>query len=251
MLLTGCVTVTIDPSRTRVVSAGNYSICYDKTLDGTSVDPVSWFDPVNPSLHAEAVQAGGRAAAWFIDIGGQACVLRHYRRGGLVARVLRDQYFWTGASRSRAFSEFSMMQSLWLAGLSVPQPLAAAVWRHGMIYRAALITASVAGAKPLAQVSDPEVWAQAGREIAKMHGAHIWHADLNVFNILVDQQLRVWLIDFDRAKQEQVSTGRRTENLTRLLRSVRKVCPEFEQSCWPVLIEAYALSEQATAKRGG
>ncbi len=244
--------MTIDLSRTRAVSAAQGVICYDKLLDIThdssteNFDSLAhWFDPVNPSLQAQPVQAGGRAAAWFIEIGAQACVLRHYRRGGLAARFLRDQYLWTGAARSRAFVEFSIMQSLWLSGFSVPQPLAAAVWRHGLSYRAALITVRVPGATPLAQVADPAVWAQAGREIAKMHHAQVWHADLNVFNVLVDQQLHVWLIDFDRAKAGNVSAGRRAENLARLLRSVRKVCPQFEQSCWPELTKAYALQEQA------
>ena len=252
MWLTGCATVTIDPFRTRIVSIGKCVIYYDKSLDVASLPPsATWFDPVNPSLQAKSVDAGGRAAAWFVEIGAQAGVLRHYRRGGLAARFLRDQYLWTGAARTRAFSEFSIMQSLWLAGLSVPQPLAAAVWRQGIIYRAALITARVPGAIPLAQVSDPELWAQAGRVIAKMHGAKIWHADLNVFNVLVDQELRVWLIDFDRAKAGHVSAVRRAENLARLLRSLRKVCPDLEHSCWPVLIKAYALQEQAMAEIGG
>ncbi len=241
--------MTINSSRTAVWQLDRSAIYYDKIL-GSCNDPVRWFDPLNPDLHAELVQAGGRAAAWFIHIGEQACVLRHYRRGGMAARFLRDQYLWTGAARSRAVAEFAMMQSMWLAGLPVPQPLAAGIWRKGLCYRAALITAKVPDAQPLAHVVDAEAWSQAGKAIAKMHQAEVWHADLNVFNVLIDPQLNAWLIDFDRARTGYLNPFRRSENLARLLRSVRKVCPELEQDYWPILTSAYALEEQTLLRIG-
>jgi len=256
-----------EPSRTRLVKSGDCVIEYDKTLD-TVIDrssdqtlspdltqaftglhdPVNWFDPLCPALHAQEVLIGGRAAAWFIRLGEHAGVLRHYRRGGWIARLIKDRYFWLGASRSRAFSEFSIMQSLWLNNLPVPQPLAAAVWRHGLTYRAALITARIEGAKPLAYTKDAGVWAEAGSVIARLHHAKTWHADLNVFNLLVDQHSRVWVIDFDRARTGHLSPLQRSDNLSRLLRSVRKVAPELEQEFWPVLTQAYALEEQELSK---
>ncbi len=245
--------MTINSSRTTVMNSGQSVIYYDKTLNvGRDPDlgPAGWFDPLNPDLQAELVQAGGRAAAWFIQIAEQACVLRHYRRGGMAARFFRDQYLWTGATLSRSIAEFSMMQSMWLAGLPVPQPLAAAVWRKGLVYRAALITAKVQDATPLAHVVDSAAWAQAGRAIAKMHQAEIWHADLNVFNVLMDPQGQAWLIDFDRARAGYLNAWQRAENLARLLRSVRKVCPELEQACWPSLTSAYALEEQDLLRIG-
>jgi 3-deoxy-D-manno-octulosonic acid kinase len=256
-----------EPSRTRLVESGDCIIEYDKILDAVIDrssdqilspdltqaftrlhDPVNWFDPLCPDLRAQEVLVGGRAAAWFVRLGEQAGVLRHFRRGGLIARLIKDRYFWLGASRSRAFAEFSIMQSLWLNNLPVPQPLAAAVWRHGLTYRAALITARIEGAKPLAHTKDARVWAEAGRVIARLHHAKTWHADLNVFNLLVDQQSRVWVIDFDRARIGHLSPLQRSDNLSRLLRSVRKVAPELEQEFWPELTQAYALEEQELLK---
>lgn len=261
-----------DASRTRMTKSGSCIIAYDTVLDtvmGTSADqsnqsapqnlsqapsglhnPADWFDPLNPELHAQPVSVGGRAGAWFISLGSHACVLRQYRRGGLVARLIKDQYFWLGTSRSRAFSEFSIMQSLWLQGLPVPQPLAAAVWRYGLSYRAALITARIEGSMPLAHSLDADVWAEAGRVIARLHQAKIWHADLNVFNLLVDPQSRVWVIDFDRARTGPLSPFQRAENLSRLLRSVRKVAPGLEHEFWSVLTQAYALEEQELLGNG-
>jgi len=139
---------------------------------------------------------------------------------------------------------------MWLEGLPVPQPLAAGIWRHAFSYRAALITAKVHDAKPLAHCLDRQAWVQAGKAIAVMHQAGICHADLNVFNVLIDAQHKAWLIDFDRARTGSHHLSKRSENLARLLRSVRKVCPELEQEYWPVLTHAYALKEQDLLQNG-
>ena len=229
---------------TSVLSTDRAVIYYDNSL-ALGDDPDGWFDPLNPELQSEIVQVGGRAAAWYIQLGERACVLRHYRRGGLAARFFFNQYLWTGVTRSRAVTEFLIMQSLYKAGLPVPQPLAAGVWRSGLSYRAALITARLQGVVPLAHVSVQQAWENAGRAIAKIHHAEIWHADLNVFNVLIDPESCAWLIDFDRARSGYLSPWQRSENLARLLRSVRKVCPEMEQDYWPILTDAYAVQEQA------
>ena len=248
------IKITTDLARTRRMQSAGCEIYFDTALEravsepeyaGLS-EPISWFDPFNPALHAQAVSSGGRAGAWFIRIAAQACVLRFYRRGGFAAKILRDQYLWLGTARTRALSEFSLMQSMSLAGLPVPMPLAAAIWRHGLIYRQALIPATVEGASPLALMPDTDVWIRAGRVIAQMHDAGVWHADLNVFNLLVDAQKQVWLIDFDRARAGLLLTQSQcNENLSRLLRSVRKVAPALERECWPALIQAYTLSRQS------
>ena len=152
---------------------------------------------------------------------------------------MRDRYVWQGLSRARSFAEFDLMRTLWLAGLPVPRPLAAAVWRGRFTYRAAILTARIAGATPLSQANRPEIWSNAGRVIAEMHRLGAWHADLNVFNILIDDQAQVWLIDFDRGHLGHLTDAQRADNLSRLLRSVRKVVPELESSCWASLNKAY------------
>jgi 3-deoxy-D-manno-octulosonic acid kinase len=72
-----------------------------------------------------------------------------------------------------------------------------------------------------------------------MHAFGVWHADLNVYNVMAGQDGRIWLIDFDRSRAGGVNEGLRAENLSRLLRSIRKVVPEQERSGWPVLSRAY------------
>ena len=199
----------------------------------------SWFDPNNLRLEASPVGVGGRSAAWFLRVRQLQAVLRHYRRGGWAATLLRTSYVWTGLTKTRSFAEFELLGQMYRAGLPVPQPIAARVHKRGLLYEAALLTVRIPDAQPLARIVDPQVWARAGREIARMHAFGVWHADLNVYNIMAGQGGSIWLIDFDRSRAGGVNEGLRAENLSRLLRSIRKVVPEQEHSGWPVLSRAY------------
>jgi 3-deoxy-D-manno-octulosonic acid kinase len=199
----------------------------------------SWFDPKNLRSEASPVGAGGRSAAWFLRVRQLYAVLRHYRRGGWAAKLLRTRYVWTGLTKTRSFAEFELLGKMHRAGLPVPQPIAAHVYQRGVLYEAALLTVRIPDAQPLARIVDAQVWAQAGREIARMHAFGVWHADLNVYNIMSGQNDSIWLIDFDRSRAGGVNEGLRAENLSRLLRSIRKVVPEQERSGWPALNRAY------------
>lgn len=198
-----------------------------------------YFDPESPALEARPVTAGGRAAAWFVQAGAFEAVLRHYRRGGLVAKFVQNRYLWTGFEKTRASLEFNLLSTLWRAGMPVPRPLGAAAWRRGLTYRAALLTQRIPTAKPLAQCLDLDIWRRAGATIAKMHRFGVWHADLNVFNILFDEHGKVWLIDFDRGRLCKLTSGQRAENLSRLLRSLTKLSLASHQSYWQALNDGY------------
>jgi 3-deoxy-D-manno-octulosonic acid kinase len=108
-----------------------------------------------------------------------------------------------------------------------------------LTYRAALLTLRIQSARPLALCEEPQVWFEAGRVVAQMHQFDVWHADLNVFNLLVDAQDKVWIIDLDRGCRKALTATQRAENLSRLLRSVRKVSPELEATCWHVFKQGY------------
>lgn len=210
----------------------------EQGLSGTTA--WDFFDPQTTALEARPVTVGGRAAAWFVRAGAFDAVLRHYRRGGLVAKFVQSRYFFTGFERTRASAEFDLLRTLWRFGLPVPRPLGAAVWRHGLTYRAALLTERIPHAKPLAQCSDLETWKRAGAVIADMHRYGVWHADLNVYNVLFDVQAKVWLIDFDRGRLVAFLTpGQRARNLSRLLRSLEKLSLTRHHSYWSALTEGY------------
>ena len=196
-------------------------------------DP-GWFDARRSD--AEPVGEGGRQAAWFVDgIHGPA-VLRHYRRGGLRARLGgRESYLWLGESRVRAYAEIRVLDHLRRAGLRVPEPLGAAYWRRGFFYRNAILIARIAGAQALASRLDRTDPAAVAQAIAAMHAAGVWHADLNAYNILFDADDHVWLIDFDRARLGVVSPGQAEKNRLRLRRSLVKVAGARGAQWWDAL----------------
>jgi len=193
----------------------------------------AWFDAHQPG--ASPVGEGGRQAAWFVDGPHGPAVLRHYRRGGLRARLGRESYLWLGAARVRSFAETRVLAHLRQAGLFVPEPLGAAYWRSGLAYRNAILVARIPGAQALASQLDQASPRAVAKAIAAMHAAGVWHADLNAFNILFDDEDRVWLIDFDRARIGPVSPAQRRSNLLRLRRSLVKVCGERGARWWEQL----------------
>lgn len=204
------------------------TLCVPQRLAATA-DP-RWFDPTRGG--ARAVGEGGRQAAWFVDGAHGPAVLRHYRRGGLRARFGRETYLWLGASRARPFAEARVLAHLQQAGLRVPEPLGAACWRTGAFYRAAILVARIPDVRTLAadlRGADPAAVAHA---IHEMHAAGVWHADLNAFNILLDAQDCVWLIDFDRARRGKVAQRQCRANLLRLRRSLIKVAGEPGDRWW-------------------
>ncbi|WP_427183473.1 3-deoxy-D-manno-octulosonic acid kinase [Bordetella bronchialis] len=198
------------------------AMCYDAARIAQPAPAL--FDPAFYGTAAQPVQQGGRQAAWFVDGEFGSGVLRHYRRGGLIARLSRQRYVWLGEARTRCFMEFQLLESLSAQGLPVPAPLAAAYWRVGpLAYEAAILVARLPDVRPLAGVLDQPVWDVAAEAIARMHQAGVWHADLNAYNILLDARGKAWIIDFDRGRQGGVSDAGKRRNIERLRRSLEKV----------------------------
>jgi 3-deoxy-D-manno-octulosonic acid kinase len=185
----------------------------------------SLLDPLTPGLQAQPVAVGGRGAAWFVHTDAGPAVLRHYRRGGLAARVSQERYLWVSAERSRGFHEFRLLRRLRELDLPVPAPLVAGYWRSGRTYRAALLVERIVGARSLGELLDsglPPAWAAIGGAIARFHRAGAFHADLNVDNVLMDPHGTIWLIDFDRGALRKPARRWQQGNLERLQRSLRK-----------------------------
>ncbi len=170
--------------------------------------------------------AGGRASVSIIDAGQERWVLRHYRRGGLIARLSRDRYFWLGAARTRSFAEWRLLAELRRRGLPVPAPIAARYVRGVLTYRADLITEHLPDCRTLADcITGAELsrerWSSVGQTIAAFHREGVHHADLNAHNILLGPA-SVYLLDFDRGRIEERGPWEE-DVLARLRRSLEKI----------------------------
>lgn len=201
------------------------AIWYDPQWLADPAVPV--FDPVYWHQQQRVLgQASGRGTTWFITSDAGEAALRHYRRGGLFGKLVRDCYWFSGWDNTRSQQEFALLQRLRAAGVNVPKPLAARAVKRGLCYRADLITAKIPAARDLADLLqqgplDAEEYRCIGAEIARLHRAQVNHTDLNIHNILLDTDGRVWLIDFDKC-HAQSGNGWQQSNLDRLRRSFRK-----------------------------
>lgn len=204
------------------------------------------FDPETLSLRAQPVTQGGRNAAWFVCLGESAAVLRHYKRGGLVAKMVKDSYFWLGAERTRSWAEFQVLSHLHNEGVAVPLPIAAYWYKRFWSYKAAILIARIPQALPIAHQLEKTSVKAVAFAVKQMHDAGVWHADLNVFNILKDAQGRIHLIDFDRARLlTVVDSKHRQNNLLRLRRSLIKVRGDRGQQWYEQFYDAYQQLLQA------
>jgi len=224
------------------------AILFDATL---GIEPTeAWFDPRYWSEQGKATKAdGGRGGVAWVETPAGACVLRHYRRGGLMAHLTADRYIWMGASRTRSFREFSMLAQLLDAQLPVPAPVAAFYRREACYYRADLITKAIPNSQTLAvclkkNTLDFNMAQQVGQTLARFHAFGAYHADLNAHNILLDAEGKVWLLDFDRGRIRRPAYRWQLDNLARLRRSLSKLGafadkPHFDAHFWHPLCAAY------------
>ncbi|WP_092845651.1 3-deoxy-D-manno-octulosonic acid kinase [Modicisalibacter xianhensis] len=223
--------------RLATLQTGKAFILYDAGIlcDAMAAPQITpaWFTPAFwQARDAVTGQAPGRGASLFISASAVVpsdaqWVLRTYLRGGFAARISETRYVWTGLERTRAFREMRLNAALHERGLPVPTPVAGCVWRHGLTYQAGLLTERLMGARSLADVlpeADEALLARVGETVRRFHEAGLDHVDLNVRNLLVTPDERVWLIDLDRCRLRAPGNWQEA-NLKRLQRSVERFVP--------------------------
>lgn len=228
------------------ISSGKAQILYDADCpvqaDAGFFEPDHW-----RARNALTGTATGRGTTFFVRDGDNEWVVRHYRRGGLIAKLISDRYLWSGIAATRAWREWHLLAGLYNDGFPVPQPIAARVIRAGLFYRADIVTRRL-DATPLSERlchgrMSSSGWNAVGMTLRRFHDAGVWHADLNAHNILLDGE-RVFLIDFDRGRRGKLSSHQAWGNLSRLRRSLdklnllhREFC--FDEEDWKALMRGY------------
>jgi len=194
-------------------------------------------------------QESGRGTTWFIKHHEHELVLRHYLRGGMMRHVSHDRYIFNGLKKTRSFAEFDILNALLKRNLPVPKPAAAQVIKHGLFYEADLLTHKIPDAQDLIQAlrqtQPKEFYKELGGVIAKFHELGVFHADMNIQNILQDSKGKFWLIDFDRAQILSPQAKWQQATLNRLKRSFEKERVRFDikwsEQNWAELMEGYKL----------
>lgn len=160
-------------------------------------------------------------------------VVRHYFRGGALARHLGDRYLAVGSPRpvqeARAAAEARRRK------IPTPSVVAGAVYPGGLFYRADLVSEEIPDAADLAVVlfeRDPPPVAPeaalvaAGTLVRSLEHAGVFHPDLNAKNIVLQpwrDGARAHLVDLDRCCPRVVGVAGPTHPMRRRLeRSLRK-----------------------------
>ncbi|MCK5875593.1 MAG: 3-deoxy-D-manno-octulosonic acid kinase [Alcanivoracaceae bacterium] len=213
------------------------------TLSSDLFEPSFW-----QARNAVTGTATGRGITWFVRDGERELVLRHYRRGGLFGRLVKDLYAGLNPGNSRAMRELMLLAEMRAQGLPVPEPIGARLRRVGPFYRADLLIGRITSATDLLAILQAGPlsagqWQQIGSMIGRFHAAGIDHTDLNIHNILLDRDGQSWLIDFDKCGR-RAPGGWQQANLARLLRSLEKekrLHPgmHWEPPHWTMLTDGY------------
>ncbi|MBL8958504.1 MAG: hypothetical protein JNJ98_01540 [Gemmatimonadetes bacterium] len=181
--------------------------------------------------HRERWEYRGRGPVYSAPLpGGPRVVVRHARRGGLLAPILRDLYL----PPTPAPAELLISAILTQVGVPTPPLLGFATYRAaGLLRRADVITVEVDGRDLAATLSDadPPTRRALALTVATLIGAltdaGAWHQDLNAKNILITQRadgsrLAV-VLDVDRVRFTPGGDPHvRDANLDRLRRSIEK-----------------------------
>lgn len=182
-------------------------------------------------LHAEAVsgtlRSSGRGNTMYVGNVPRQFVLRHFRRGGLIGKAIRDWYLWTGEESTRPFCEWRMLAKMADKGLRVPRPAAARYRRRGTFYTADIITVRIPGVVALseyiaARSRSAEFWESLGEAVHDFHANGVYHADMNAYNLQIDRDGDLWMLDFDRGRLMPAGPWQQ-RTLSRLHRSLEKV----------------------------
>ena len=233
----------------KILKTAKGAIIYDESvmrhIDESRFQPSGW-------AHAEpvggALRAGGRGNTMYVGNVPRQFVLRHFMRGGLVGKFVRDLYLWTSADRSRPFVEWRLLAKLADSGLRVPRPAAARYVRRGPFYSADIITVRIRDVVPLSallagQAPEPDFWQQLGASIHSFHASGVYHADMNAYNLQIDNKGELWMLDFDRGRLLAPGAWQQ-KTLNRLHRSLVKIKTldpglNFHDSDWDALLEGY------------
>lgn len=190
----------------------------------------------------------------------ETALIRAYRHGGFFRGVAPHWFFsWP----PRPFRELAITEELRRRGLRTVEVYAACLSRPvGPLYRGWLVTKHLRGSEDLWSALQSGLIQRVGLEIAlravaesirSMHREGVFHADLNLKNILLHVEEPVvtsYIIDYDKARLflGKLPAELAKSNLTRLRRSTQKLDPEqkyFSAAAWDALVRFYHEAQDA------
>ncbi|WP_406547158.1 3-deoxy-D-manno-octulosonic acid kinase [Succinimonas sp.] len=180
----------------------------------------------------------GRGRTYLVnDQEGRRIIIRHYYRGGMMAKLLKDKFLCFSATADRSVQEYDLLLRMRAMGLHVPTPVLARVTRSGLFVKNDIITKEITGARNIGKIlserrlADEEIL-KIGDSIGTLFRAGIYHSDLNINNLLLDGADNPWICDFDKCEMTSITPRRYNEMVARLKRSFDKESEERSGMMW-------------------
>lgn len=238
----------VKPCQEKVIIDNKQTCVYDGEL--LSHFETDYFEPSYWLNNNKVVgQATGRGITYFVDAPKNQWVLRHYYRGGLIGKLIDDSYFFTGLKHTRAAKEFALLKALEQLKLPAPKAIGYRIQRGLLSYRADILTQRIEQAEDLVGILakrpvNEDVWQAIGACIRQFHQHGVYHHDLNIHNILIDSDNKIWLIDFDQGDIRRPAQQWQQSNIDRLHRSFKKELGKnpqlhWQEQDWQFLLEGY------------
>jgi tRNA A-37 threonylcarbamoyl transferase component Bud32 len=172
-----------------------------------------------------------------IEGSNERMIIKHYYHGGFFRRITRDILL----GNLRPFKELALLEEASRKGVPVPEAIACRVDRvFGPLYKGEIVYKEIPNSANLLEYLESlnvrlirekifqkrEIIKSLAEAIKKMHTSGIYHRDLNIKNVLIQnigKEIRVYLVDFDCSKIKHTLTLRdRLNNLARFHRSCQK-----------------------------
>lgn len=146
---------------------------------------------------------GGRSTVLRINLAGIGpVVIKYYTRGGIVNYFVKSHYIrWRELCCQQEYNNLLRIRSL---GVRAPEPIAYA-YKGGPIYKAWLITREIPNQKLLSELQPEQIdvfdyiMKDLISQLTLLIENSIYHIDLHPGNVLVDQENKTYLVDFDKA----------------------------------------------------
>lgn len=187
----------------------------------------SFFDRDEILKDSKTVSCSGRGQTLLYSKDGRELVLRHYKRGGFFGKIVKDRFFIFESNAHRALDEFKLLDYMLSKGLPVPKPVIAREIRSTLSVTQDIVIERLNGYKDLSYVISKRELTEAeytniGKTIYLFFKENIFHTDLNIRNILINEEGKVAIIDFDKCFCTKLSIDMKKSMINRLLRSFKK-----------------------------
>lgn len=155
--------------------------------------------------------------------------LRFYLRGGFIGKFIKCRFLRYGSFAPRARLEFDLTAKLFEQGLPVPRPLMAREIIGALTMENAIVCEQIPNSRNLAEILasgcafNLEQLKTIGITLTQFFAAHVVHTDLNLRNILLDNNGKCFLVDFDKCYcLDNFGSAQIEQMLSRLERSFAK-----------------------------